>query len=206
MTESYKRFFNPAVVGPLGLVWFLSSCVTINIYFPAAAAERAADVIIQEILDESRVLDDSVDQHSSSIPRELSRQLLVKALDWLVPSAHAAQADLSVESAVINRLRSSMKQRFGKLKPHFDSGALGFTRDGLVALRDVSALPLPQRAQLNPLISAENRDRSALYKEIARANNHPEWEPQIRDTFARRWVSNAASGWWYQGDSGWQKK
>jgi hypothetical protein len=29
----------------------LSSCVTINIYFPAAAAERAADRIIDEVLE-----------------------------------------------------------------------------------------------------------------------------------------------------------
>ena len=29
----------------------LASCVTINIYFPAAAAERAADRIIDEVLD-----------------------------------------------------------------------------------------------------------------------------------------------------------
>ena len=29
----------------------LAGCVTINIYFPAAAAERAADRIIDEILD-----------------------------------------------------------------------------------------------------------------------------------------------------------
>ena len=31
----------------LGL--FLASCVTINIYFPAAAAEKAADKIIHEV-------------------------------------------------------------------------------------------------------------------------------------------------------------
>ena len=29
----------------------LAGCVTINIYFPAAAAERAADRIIDEIID-----------------------------------------------------------------------------------------------------------------------------------------------------------
>ncbi|MDR2220527.1 MAG: hypothetical protein LBE24_08125 [Methylobacillus sp.] len=32
---------------PTGLV--LSACVTINIYFPAAAAEKAADKIIDEV-------------------------------------------------------------------------------------------------------------------------------------------------------------
>ncbi|MFY9261760.1 MAG: hypothetical protein WAO71_14805 [Gallionella sp.] len=30
-------------------VFVLSACVTINIYFPAAAAEKAADKIIEEI-------------------------------------------------------------------------------------------------------------------------------------------------------------
>lgn len=29
--------------------WLLSACVTINIYFPAAAAEKAADRIIDEV-------------------------------------------------------------------------------------------------------------------------------------------------------------
>jgi len=31
-----------------------------------------------------------------------------------------------------------------------------------------------------------------LYKEIARANNHPEWEGQVRDTFAQRWTPKSA--------------
>jgi len=33
----------------LGLVLLLAGCVTINIYFPAAAAEKAADRIIDEV-------------------------------------------------------------------------------------------------------------------------------------------------------------
>ena len=33
----------------LGLAFVLSACVTINIYFPAAAAEKAADKIIEEV-------------------------------------------------------------------------------------------------------------------------------------------------------------
>ena len=34
----------------LALAASLAGCVTINIYFPAAAAERAADLIIDDIL------------------------------------------------------------------------------------------------------------------------------------------------------------
>lgn len=33
----------------LGIAGILSACVTINIYFPAAAAEKAADKIIDDI-------------------------------------------------------------------------------------------------------------------------------------------------------------
>ena len=35
-------------------------------------------------------------------------------------------------------------------------------------------------------------------QEIARANNHPEWEADIRKTFAKRWIDNAPKGWWYE--------
>lgn len=37
------------VVSVLALAGLLASCVTINIYFPAAAAEKAADKIIDEV-------------------------------------------------------------------------------------------------------------------------------------------------------------
>ncbi|MEE8343267.1 MAG: DUF1318 domain-containing protein, partial [Gammaproteobacteria bacterium] len=44
------------------------------------------------------------------------------------------------------------------------------------------------------------------YGEIARANGHPEWEKEIRGTFAKRWVANAPSGWWYQQGTTWKQK
>ena len=33
----------------LALVLFVAACVTINVYFPAEAAEKAADRIIQDV-------------------------------------------------------------------------------------------------------------------------------------------------------------
>ncbi|MDD5297944.1 MAG: hypothetical protein PHU46_13630 [Rhodocyclaceae bacterium] len=36
-------------LGALALVLPLAACVTINIYFPAAAVEKAADKIIEEV-------------------------------------------------------------------------------------------------------------------------------------------------------------
>ena len=60
---------------------------------------------------------------------------------------------------------------------------------------------------MTSLVADENRDRSELYKEIARANGHPEWEAEIRKTFAQRWIVNAPGVWWYQDAGGsWKKK
>jgi len=57
------------------------------------------------------------------------------------------------------------------------------------------------------LISDENRDRISLYREITKANNHPEWENYIRKIFASCWIANAPAGWWYRGvDGGWKQK
>jgi len=75
-----------------------------------------------------------------------------------------------------------------------------------VAVRDPKAIPLKDRQTVNALVAEDNRDRNALYREIARANNHPEWEGDIRATFARQWVQQANAGWWYQSASGWTRK
>jgi len=46
-----------------------------------------------------------------------------------------------------------------------------------------------------------------VYREIAVANGQPDWEDDIRETFARRWIANARTGWYYQDASGsWQRK
>ena len=83
-----------------------------------------------------------------------------------------------------------------------DDWTAGFTNDGFVAIRDRSAVGLQERRNLESLVADENRDRAAVYREIAVANNHPEWESDIQKTFAREWVQKARSGWYYQNASG----
>jgi hypothetical protein len=131
---------------------------------------------------------------------------LFLALLYWIPAAQAA-ADLEINTPAIASLKNSMQQRHGELAGFYASGAVGLTRDGLVAVRDPAAAPLAQRQAMNSLVTAENQDRQALYREISRANGHPEWEEEVRSTFAQRWISKAAAGWWYQNPSGaWTKK
>lgn len=119
----------------------------------------------------------------------------------------AAQANLEINTPGIAAIQSSMQKRHAELAPLYASGAVGLTRDGNVELRDAAVVPLPQRAAVNALVAAENQDRAALYREIARANNRPEWEADIRNTFAQRWIDRARAGWYHQNAAGqWVRK
>lgn len=184
--------------GFAAMLALLAACVTINIYFPAAQAEQAAEKIVEDILSTEPSGDDKGANHH--LPTE--QRIAFNPIDLLIPAAQAANPDFNVNTPRIRKLQASMKQRFPRLKNHYKSGAIGFTRDALVAIRDAKAISLKERKQVQALVQAENKDRNALYKAIADANGHPEWEADVRATFARTWVQKAGSGWWYQDDKG----
>jgi uncharacterized protein len=186
----------------------LVACVTINVYFPAAAAEKAADRIIEDIWGPGQTGKPTGDEQSSTgfAPGELMFAAARGALELAIPAAHA-QADIDISSPAIRTLTASMKGRAKALEPFFGTGAIGLTSDGLVEIREANAVPLADRNKLKKLVSDENSDRNSLYREIAAANGHPEWEADIRSTFAERWVANARPGWYYKSKSGgWTKK
>ena len=118
----------------------------------------------------------------------------------------SAAPDLEVNTPAISAIKNSMQARHASLAPHYASGAIGLTNNGLIAIHDATAVPLKDRQNINVVVAAENADRSALYKEIANGNGHPEWEAGIRDAFAGRWIEKAQAGWWYQDASGWKRK
>lgn len=181
----------------------LVSCVTINIYFPAAAAEAAADRIIEDVWGPETQAKEAEQQSFNSIGQV---NFAITALNWMVSPAQAAGPDLNINSPAISALQAKMKKRFVSLKPYYSNGAIGLTENGFVAVRDNKAIPLKSRNSVKALVKNENNDRNALYAEIARVNGHSEWKADIQSTFARRWVSNAASGWWYQSGGSWKQK
>lgn len=195
----------------LTLLLFVTGCITVNVYFPAAAAEQAADRIIKEIYGEKleglqpAAPAQSDDQSSNETLVEPG--IAMRLMDFVLPAAHAQGADIDVSTPAINKLKASMTQRHNQLKPFYDTGAIGMDSRGLITLRDPKNVAIKDRNTVNQLVAAENQDRNALYAEIARANGHPEWENDIRSTFARRWVANAPGGWYFQDTSGsWKQK
>jgi uncharacterized protein YdbL (DUF1318 family) len=190
------------------MILLVTSCVTINVYFPAAAAEKAADRIIEDVLGEDYKKPATSDNPTGSLDGFSGKtvSLVINLLNWAISDAHAS-ADINVSSPAIDKLKASMQRRHQQLSDFYKAGAIGFGSNGLVSIRDASAVGLRDRSVLKKLVAQENQDRNALYSEIARVNGHPEWEQQIRDTFARRWIANARSGWYYQDKNGaWRQK
>jgi uncharacterized protein YdbL (DUF1318 family) len=184
-------------------VCLLTACVTVNIYFPAAAVQRAADSIVEETWGEPGKGGGKEAPKSGAF---LARKLY--AFTGFTREAFAQEADINVSNPAIRALKESIKTRSDSIKPFMDKGSVGVNRDGLLVVRTTEGLNLRERAEVQQLVEAENRDREALYAEIAKANNFPrERVADIKRIFAKSWTDQARSGWWIEdGQGNWRKK
>jgi uncharacterized protein YdbL (DUF1318 family) len=189
------------------LAFFLTACVTVNIYFPAAAVQRAADNIVEE----------TWGGPGKQGPREGPKQApgdrgsiagRILASVRFTREAFAQEADINVSNPAIRAVKDSIRNRSESIKPFMDKGNVGINRDGLLAVRTTDGLNLKERAEVQQLVEAENRDREALYSEIAKANNFPkERVADIKRIFAKSWSDQARPGWWIQDAQGnWHRK
>ena len=182
----------------------ISACVTVNIYFPAAAVERAAEQIVKETWGGP-----SEPVKAPPKPQSYNRLPSLRTVSLtFVSEAQAQEADINVSNPAIRALKDSIKQRAGAIKPFMDRGNIGIGQDGLLTIRTTDGLNLKERAEAQQLVDAENRDREALYAEIAKANGIPKENiPRIKAIFAKSWIEQAQSGWWIQDGSGsWRRK
>ena len=183
------------------------ACVTINVYFPEAAAVEAADRIIDKVRGED------VDDTTSFIGTGTHYDVPVLVAfaggvsRFLISDASAqGNVDFDKPSPEKQALESALANRFPSLRPYLNSGAIGLTDAGLLEFRDRNLVPLKDRNSVVQLVAAQNNDWNALYIEIAKINGHPEWQDSIRRTFAERWIAKADSGWYYREAGAWKQK
>ncbi|MEZ5497375.1 MAG: DUF1318 domain-containing protein [Gammaproteobacteria bacterium] len=182
------------------ILLFMTACVTINVYFPAAEAEDAAEKIINKIIG-----DENSEETQGNNPQ--SHRFDLNPLNWIISSAHA-EVNINISSPAIVEITDRMKQRFDEsLQAYLDTAIIGFTNEGFIDILATDSLGLKDRQQLKKLVADENRDRKALYRELAVANGHADWEEEITNVFIRLWKEKAHSGWKYQDAEGvWQTK
>lgn len=197
------------------LAALLAGCVTINVYFPAAAAQQAAEKFIGNVIGPDASAPPASAPASSAPAASTNgdthgQPLALRLLDAVIPAATAAEPvpNLTIHTPAIDAVQARMHERFQTtLKALLDSGAVGYTHNGDVAIRDASKIPLPQRAAATRAVADENTDRAESYRLIAEANGHPEWATSMREAFAKKWIAMAHAGWYYQDASGnWKRK
>lgn len=187
------------------LSMYVVACVTINVYFPEAAAVEAADRIIDKVRGED------ADKPTSFVHPGKSRDVLLAlargVTSFLISDANAqGSVDFDKPSPEKQAIENALASRFSSLRPYLDSGAIGLTDAGLLEFRDRNLVPLKDRNSVVQLVAAQNNDWNALYAEIAKLNGHPEWQDSIRSTFADRWVAKADKGWYYREGGVWKQK
>ncbi len=183
-------------------VLLIASCVTVNVYFPAAEVQKAADQIVGDVTGEGGA--------PSPAPRPGDSSSLgdyFRATGFGVREVQA-QMNINVSTPAIRALRDQMKAIWQQLKPYFEKGVVGNDNNGFVGIRDTSGLNLQERNQVANLVDQMNKTRASLYREIAVANKlPPDSVPQIQKIFANSWRDKSPAGWWIQNDAGaWVKK
>ncbi len=180
------------------VLFFISACVTINVYFPAAEAEDAASKIVNKIIGE---------EDDATIEGTNPQGINFNPLNFFISSAHA-EVNINISSPAIVEITNRMKARYeSSLKTYLDKGIIGFSNQGFIEILDAKKLGLKDRQKAKKLVADENRDRKALYRELAVANGHPDWEEAIQNVFVKQWRKQAHTGWKYQDASGtWQTK
>lgn len=183
------------------VILFVAACVTINVYFPAAAIQNAADKIADEVTQPKE------QQKPSTKPDVKSRLFHDFGVIFSGPKDAYAQ-DINVSTPAIRNIRQSMRENFQQLKPFYIRGNVGENNTGFVEMRDVSELSLKEKADVARLVDRINKDRTALYAEIIKANKLESSSlPQVQRIFANSWRNKSQTGWWIQNDNGqWEKK
>lgn len=188
------------------LLFFCFSCLTINIYFPEAEVQKAAEEIVNEIRKEA---EEKEKKDKDALMTEIDPMMGSGDESFsLVPSPYAQEEVTEVTTPKIRALIQSMKERFPKIKPFFEKGNVGEGNDGFIHIRNETGLNLKEKSTLRSLHKDENNDRKNLYAEVAKAKDIKSSQiEKIQGVFARKWIKEALPGWWVQKESGeWVKK
>jgi hypothetical protein len=169
---------------------FITTCVTINIYFPAEKVESVAGEIVGDVRGKNSKDEDNSKEKKKDEDNEKKEKtsLVPGALRVLWPSPAWAEEVTTVSNPTIRALKDAMKARYSEMKPYYERGILREGNDGYVSVKTTDGLGLRERRDLTSLVEAENRDRKKLYTEVAKALNiDPSQTARVAEIFAKEW-------------------
>jgi uncharacterized protein YdbL (DUF1318 family) len=204
-----------------GLVGLLTACaiITVNVYFPEKDVKQAYKSLDEMLLKQGGgETKEPVPAEQKDEVKPQSRLRLPVSLE-LVSEAHAAEKvadELAVELSSMPEVLKAydeIRARLPELNTLRESGIVGETNQGLVAIRDKA-----RGAGKEELVKAINDNRkvviTGMAKAILKVNKQPFSEaglkqvlPKAAATFATIRQEGAKPGWWIQLPNGrWVQK
>ena len=136
-----------------------------NINITIRHVEEQADDLLDFVEGESTTLEGDVDASNSSS--------LERAVDYLSPMhvTYAAESS-SKNSPRMKQIAGSMKKRYPLVENIKKTGAVGESNRGFLELVKAELITETEKTnELQRIMAAENKDRKALYQEVARINS-----------------------------------
>lgn len=200
------------------LKWIIAACcgviaacaiITVNVYFPEKDVKQAYKSLDDMLLHQGDAKGEAGQPSPEPKPGEKPQSGLPPFRFSLVTEASAqetATSDaLAVEISMMPDVLAAydeMRARLPQLNALRDSGVVGETFQGLVAVREKS-----RAAEAQPLVDAENRNRKTVITGMARAiikiNKQQETKDSMNQVLPKSAASYAATrkeeakpGWW----------
>ncbi len=125
---------------------------------------------------------------------------LQRTLQYLSPIQVAYAAEIKDTSPRVRQIAKKMKQRFPEVAAIKATGAVGETNRGLLQLERAALIPdAEEKNRVQRVIAAENEDRKALYKEVARLNKDQNLDVgKVEKVYAMQRLERAKKGEYYQ--------
>lgn len=107
-----------------------------------------------------------------------------------------AYAETNMNSPRVKQIASKMRDRYSEVKAVKATGAVGESSRGLLELVDEGKISdADKKNEVQRVIAAENEDRKALYKEVARINSDSNMTvTQVENIYAKEYRDRADKG------------
>lgn len=130
---------------------------------------------IRHIQEQASNILDYVEKKTNELPVEktnTNKKKVSKAISWsFFPKAYAQP--LVTISPLAKELADRMRERYEKIEEAKNEGCLAENNRGYLELKECANFSNPDKKnELQRLLSEENKDRKALYKEIANLNKN----------------------------------
>jgi len=178
-----------------------ASCVTVHVNFPEGAVQKAASDYVEELYKAKKVEEEQIPDKSSDL-RHHSRSIA----SLFIPQAHAL--DFHMNSPEIKAIQAKQKSRLSKILSYKKKGVIGETDKGTLGVKDLAAVKSGiEKTRVKKLVSDENSDREALYKEIMSSNKlDGSASTRLRTIFFQQFKSADPAGAPFKMGGSWKTK